>query len=227
YSILKEIIAQDRASGNIQAGNNALSAWRAANPGGAKQLNAQDHASGPAQIAKQNVSAFAGTSAGSSKKLKATDNASKAANIAIAAINAWNAASPVVHAFTAIVKTVTGKRRANGTVDHPGGLMTVNDQKGPLYRELIQFPTGETFIPEGRNVVIDAPMHTRVYRASDTRRILQSGIIPHFAEGTSNARKAIDTFDSLSRNYYPNPNNNNDNVNVDLANLEEGLGNLA
>lgn len=227
YSVLKEIVAQDRASGNIQAGNSALSAWRAANPGGAKQLNAQDHASGPAQIAKQNVSAFAGTSAGSSKKLKATDNASKAANIAIAAINAWNAASPVVHAFTTIVKTVTGKRRANGTVDHPGGLMTVNDQKGPLYRELIQFPTGETFIPEGRNVVIDAPMHTRVYRASDTRRILQSGIIPHFAEGTSNARKAIDTFDSLSRNYYPNPNNNNDNVNIDLANLEEGLGNLA
>ena len=159
--------------------------------------------------------------------MKATDSASKAANVAIDAIKAWNYVSPVVHTLTTIVRTVTGKRRANGTVDHPGGLMTVNDQKGPLYRELIQFPTGETFIPEGRNVVIDAPMHTRVYRASDTRRILQSGIIPHFAEGTSNARKAIDTFDSLSRNYYSNPNNNNANANVDLANLEEGLGNLA
>ncbi|MBK0039444.1 MULTISPECIES: phage tail tape measure protein, partial [unclassified Enterococcus] len=41
---------------------------------------------------------------------------------------------------------------AKGTNYHPGGDMIVNDQSGPLYKELVQFPGQAPFIPQGRNV---------------------------------------------------------------------------
>jgi hypothetical protein len=59
--------------------------------------------------------------------------------------------------------------------------MMVNDQAGPLFRELVQFPTGETFVPHGRNVILNAPRHTKVVPAGKTNRLL--GGIPQFAGG--------------------------------------------
>lgn len=227
YSVVKEIIAQDKASGNITAGTSALSQWEKANPGASKQLNASDNATGPALIAKQNVGAFANQGTGGTKSLKAKDNATANAFSAINSILSWNNTNPIVHTLTTAVNFVKGKFFANGTMDHQGGLMTVNDQKGSLFHELVQFPTGESFIPQGRNVTFDAPRHTKVYRASDTRKFLQAGVIPHFAEGTSNARKAVDTFGSLSKNYKIKLKENESLNSIDLINLENGVDNLA
>lgn len=83
-------------------------------------------------------------------------------------------------------KTLTVKRNfigpvlnAKGTNNHPGGDMIVNDQAGPLYKELIQYPNGVSFIPEGRNVFIpDAPKGTKVYTAAKTKRM-----VPQYAKG--------------------------------------------
>lgn len=67
---------------------------------------------------------------------------------------------------------------AQGTNFHPGGLAMVNDQKGPLYRELVTLPSGESFIPEGRNVLLPLPKGTKVLKASDTKKLF-----PHYADG--------------------------------------------
>ncbi|HEM3890178.1 TPA: phage tail tape measure protein [Streptococcus suis] len=67
---------------------------------------------------------------------------------------------------------------AQGTNYHPGGLAVVNDQKGSLYKELVTLPSGESFIPEGRNVVLPLPRGARVLKASDTKKLF-----PHYADG--------------------------------------------
>ncbi|MGG6495003.1 UNVERIFIED_CONTAM: hypothetical protein NY603_18905, partial [Bacteroidetes bacterium 56_B9] len=59
-----------------------------------------------------------------------------------------------------------------------GGLAMVNDQKGPMYRELVTLPTGESFIPQGRDAVLDLPRGSKVLKASDTRKLF-----PHYANG--------------------------------------------
>jgi hypothetical protein len=30
----------------------------------------------------------------------------------------------------------------------------VNDQRGPVFREMIRLPNGDTFVPQGRNVIM-------------------------------------------------------------------------
>lgn len=73
---------------------------------------------------------------------------------------------------------------AKGTNYHPGGDMIVNDQVGPLYKELVQFPGQAPFIPQGRNVYIpNAPVGTKVAKASVTKTILSRLKIPKYAEG--------------------------------------------
>ena len=73
---------------------------------------------------------------------------------------------------------------AKGTNFHPGGDMVVNDQKGGLYKEIVHFPGQQPFIPLGRNVYIpDAPIGTKVYRASRTKSIMQRAGIPRYANG--------------------------------------------
>lgn len=73
---------------------------------------------------------------------------------------------------------------AKGTNYHPGGDMIVNDQSGPLYKELVQFPGQAPFIPHGRNVYIpNAPAGTKVARASLTKSIMRRLGIPKYADG--------------------------------------------
>jgi hypothetical protein len=50
----------------------------------------------------------------------------------------------------------------DGTDNHQGGLMLVNDGKGANYREKIILPSGKQITPQGRNVLMDAPKGTRV-----------------------------------------------------------------
>lgn len=67
---------------------------------------------------------------------------------------------------------------ATGTNYHPGGLAVVNDQKGSTYRELVSLPNGNSFIPEGRDVMLPLPKGTKVLKASDTKKMF-----PHYADG--------------------------------------------
>lgn len=71
-----------------------------------------------------------------------------------------------------------------GTNYHPGGDMIVNDQKGSLYEEIVKFPGKAAFIPKGRDVYIpNAPIGTKVIKASDTKRIMNRMGVPRYAQG--------------------------------------------
>ncbi|WP_236719598.1 phage tail tape measure protein [Listeria monocytogenes] len=71
---------------------------------------------------------------------------------------------------------------ATGTNYHKGGLAVVNDAPGSNYRELITTPSGKTFLPEGKNVLLDLPRGSSVLRGDKTAKLLRS--VPRFAEGT-------------------------------------------
>ncbi|HFI0791134.1 TPA: phage tail tape measure protein [Streptococcus suis] len=70
-----------------------------------------------------------------------------------------------------------------GTNYHPGGLALVNDQIGPMYKELITLPTGESFIPKGRNVLLDLPRGTKVLNASRTLNLMEKIGVKSYAQG--------------------------------------------
>lgn len=213
-SVLKTVVAQDQASGNIQAANSAIQAWEKANPG-MKYANAQDNASGPFGNALSKVWNWNGTGVNSKtaqgndaasgpfgtavggvnrwngtganpKTATARDAASSAIQSAISKIKEWNVTNPVVHTIQTVYSFVTkGKKHANGTNYHTGGPMIVNDQKGPMFREMVQFPGQMPFVPFGRNVPINAPRGTKVLRASETARMFNG--LPQYANGNTDA----------------------------------------
>lgn len=124
------------------------------------------------------------------KYLNATDNASSNA------FNARDAVQKFINLPSVITKTLkvatagaaiggaAATFAANGTNFHRGGDMIVNDQVGPLYKELVQFPGQAPFIPQGRNVYIpNAPVGTKVAKASVTKTILSRLKIPKYAGG--------------------------------------------
>lgn len=119
------------------------------------------------------------------KNLRANDNASGPAKEASRAVDTFSQKKDHTVTLTSIVKNVTKwisekvGGNATGTNYHPGGPMMVNDQKGPLYRELIVRPNGESFIPYGRDVILpDEPKGTKVYTAAKTKRM-----VPRYADG--------------------------------------------
>ncbi|HEL0668854.1 TPA: phage tail tape measure protein [Streptococcus equi subsp. zooepidemicus] len=106
--------------------------------------------------------------------------------------NTGGVVSQVLGALAGIPRTITIGINAiknfvgleNGTNYHSGGPALVNDQKGPTYRELVVYPNGLSFIPQGRNVFLpDMPKGTKVLRASKTRDLMRSRGIPKYAHG--------------------------------------------
>lgn len=75
---------------------------------------------------------------------------------------------------------------AKGTNFHPGGDMVVNDAPGSKFKELVTYPNGFSFIPEGRNVLLpNVPRGSSVLRGDKTAKL-----IPRYASGTKNAESA-------------------------------------
>ncbi|MQB56504.1 phage tail tape measure protein [Limosilactobacillus reuteri] len=219
-STVKQIVAEDRASGNLKAANDAILAWQRANPGAPKNALAVDNASGPFRNAAGSVFNWNGTGANSksangfdnasgpfgsatgsvgnwngtgasTKTAKANDQASSVIKGAIDWINKWNSTSPIVQTIKTVHEFVT-KHHAKGTNYHPGGPMVVNDQPGPVFREAVQFPGAEPFIPFGRNVLLDAPRGTKVVKASDTAKMFKH--LPQYANGTDDAVSVLTNF---------------------------------
>ncbi len=71
---------------------------------------------------------------------------------------------------------------AKGTNNHSGGPALVNDAKGSNYEEMITTPDGKSFVPKGRNVLLDLPRGTEVLRGDKTAKALSN--VPHYAKGT-------------------------------------------
>ena len=242
-SVAKQIIAQDEASGNLEAANSALQRWSHANPGAPKNALATDNASGPFKNATASVFSWDGTGANSKsangfdsasgpfgnatgsvgrwngtganqKTAKATDQASRVIKGAIDWINRWNAAIPFVHTIKTVTEFVT-KHHAKGTNYHTGGPMVVNDQPGPVFREAVQYPGEAPFIPFGRNVLLDAPRGTKVVRANDTAKMFKH--LPQYANGASDA---VSVLSSLKPNISGQQIVNNNYADTDGSNKQ-------
>ncbi|MFC7056772.1 hypothetical protein ACFQOY_13640 [Enterococcus alcedinis] len=118
------------------------------------------------------------------KYLKAVDDASWNAGKATGAVQTFGRQGDKKITLTTVTKNITQwitekfTKNATGTNFHPGGLAMVNDQRGAMYRELVQHPTGETYIPQGRNVMLDLPRGSKVYTAAQTKQM-----VPRYAEG--------------------------------------------
>lgn len=85
--------------------------------------------------------------------------------------------------FIDIITRHFTEQHAKGTNNHPGGLATVNDQRGTLYKELVTLPDGTSFIPEGRNVVLPLPPGSKVMRAGKTRSLMNRLGMPSYEKG--------------------------------------------
>lgn len=175
---------QDWASGPISRAKGSVDNYRNTSIGPAKQGIAVDMASSAMGQASRSVTGFRNTSPGGTKNAKAVDNASGPANAASRAVEGFSAKKDHTITLTTVTKFITEMftKRAKGTNYHPGGLMMVNDQPGPVFRELVQFPSGETFIPHGRNVMLDAPRGSKVLTASKTARRFPG--LKQYAQGT-------------------------------------------
>lgn len=138
-------------------------------------INATNQTQGEANAASNAVNAVKQNGPIS---INAQDNTSSAVN------SVWSGlmSLPAVKFIDIITRHFT-EQHAKGTDNHPGGLATVNDQRGTLYKELITLPDGTSFIPEGRNVVLPLPPGTKVLRAGKTRSLMNRLGIPNYEKG--------------------------------------------
>lgn len=106
-------------------------------------------------------------------------------------INAQDNASGVLSGIRSWIDSVTGNfftnifasKHAHGTNYHPGGLAVVNDQRNSTYKEMVTLPNGQSFIPQGRDVLLPLPRGSKVLRADKTRRLMREMGVPKYASG--------------------------------------------
>lgn len=157
------INAKNNTQGEANAASAAVNNVKQNNPVG---INARDLTGAPAASARGNINSVHGTTV----QINAVDNASGVIGSIRGMLSTL--ADKTINIFT------RHTNNAKGTNFHPGGLAMVNDQKGPLYRELVTLPTGESFIPEGRDVILPLPRGAKVLPANKTKRLF-----PTYANG--------------------------------------------
>lgn len=174
-------------SANVQnaskTGSNALDTYNRNNPGLKKLLG---NASSAQQASSQGVQSIANWNRTSPKtnRLNTHDYSSSvvdsARNTYYSYPNGQNRENTVTTRHRTIWETIKSvfTKNAAGTNYHRGGLAMVNDQRGPLYRELVAEPDGSMYIPQGRNVMLDLQRGSKIYTASETKRL-----VPHYANG--------------------------------------------
>ena len=160
---LPYILASDQTSGSTSSAQSRINAVKQPFPA---PVNAKDNSGGPTSSAKANIASVHGKSV----TISAVDRASSV----ISNIAGW------LGSLRDKVINVTTRHTKNekGTNFHPGGLALVNDQKGPTYRELITLPSGVSFIPQGRNVMLPLPRGSKVLPAGKTKQLF-----PRYANG--------------------------------------------
>ena len=103
----------------------------------------------------------------------------------IGAMVAKGAIMSIPTSWTTVITTIRQEisRHAHGTNYHGGGLAMVNDQRNPVYKEMVTLPDGSSFIPDGRDVVLDLPRGSKVLRADRTKRLMKNLGFPKYATG--------------------------------------------
>ena len=138
-------------------------------------INATNKTQGEANSADQSVNAVKQNSPIS---IRAQNNTQSA----ISSVLGGLASLPAIKFIDIITRHFT-QRHAKGTDNHPGGLATVNDQRGTLYKEMVTLPDGTSFIPHGRNVTLPLPPGSKVMRAGKTRSLMNRLGIPNYENG--------------------------------------------
>lgn len=181
---LKRLLGDSSNTKNAaSSGESALNKYQRNNPA-AKALKGNSQSTQTAAAQGGNALDKYKRNNPTSKYLKAQDNASGPAGNATRAVSEFRQQKDHKVTLTSVVKNVTQwitekfSRDAKGTNYHPGGLALVNDQRGALYKELIQLPSGESFIPQSRNVMLDLPKGSKVLRAALTKKLM-----PNYADG--------------------------------------------
>jgi len=193
-------------------------------------INAMNQTQGEANSASNAVNAVKQDSPIS---IKAQNNTQSA----ISSVLGGLASLPAVKFIDIITRTFTQKH-AKGTNNHPGGLATVNDQRGSLYKEMVTLPDGTSFIPQGRNVTLPLPQGTKVMRAGKTRSLMNRLGIPNYENGIgfedtkiSHLTRRIQSINTKGSNRgYQNTSyaigGDNQAVVSELVSLKESLENL-
>lgn len=135
----------------------------------------------------------------STKHFKGQDQASGPAHNATNAIGGFQSKPNIItKTLRTVVETVKKTLHLeNGTSDfNSSEVAMVNDQRGSTFRELIHLPTGESFVPTGRNILMALPRHSQVVPANQTNRLL--GGIKQYANGTPGYSSVVKDFTELS-----------------------------
>ena len=180
---LKTLIADDPAKLTVEQTKAALDEYNKLPPALKTLLGNNTNAVNNFDTARSKLNLYNETSVGA-KHLHATADYSQVtqAKNEIAQVYSKNVVIDVEYRGRRTGQTAIPN--AKGTNYHPGGDMIVNDQSGPLYKELVQFPGQAPFIPQGRNVYIpNAPAGTKVARASITKSIMRRLGVPKYADG--------------------------------------------
>ena len=129
--------------------------------------------------------------------------------------------SPVLGAVKSIAKAVNwvyGKLGGDGDLINVSGLDNyasgtngvardsfgvVNDQSGNTYRELVQYPNGQTVIPTGRNVVLPMPKGTKVMPAGQTAALMGITGVKKYKSGIGNFfGNTVDKITDIASNIF-------------------------
>ncbi|WP_270289925.1 phage tail tape measure protein [Enterococcus casseliflavus] len=180
---VKKLIAEDPATLTVSQSKKMLETYNSVSPELKRLLGDNTNVNNILANSKSKINDYNATGVGA-KHLHATADYSEVirAKSEIAQVYSKNVVIDVEYRGRRTGQTAIPN--AKGTNYHPGGDMIVNDQSGPLYKELVQFPGQVPFIPQGRNVYIpNAPAGTKVARASVTKSIMQRLGVPKYANG--------------------------------------------
>lgn len=180
---VKRLIAEDPATLTVSQSKKMLETYNSVSPELKRLLGDNTNVNSILVNSKNKINDYNATGVGA-KHLHATADYSEVlrAKSEIAQVYSKNVVIDVEYRGRRTGQTAIPN--AKGTNYHPGGDMIVNDQSGPLYKELVQFPGQAPFIPHGRNVYIpNAPAGTKVARASLTKSIMRRLGIPKYADG--------------------------------------------
>ncbi|MEB2462794.1 phage tail tape measure protein [Listeria monocytogenes] len=142
---------------------------------------------GKVQEGKNNIYSYNGTKV-SKKTFTALTNADTVRDLLNNMIADWGRIPQRQQKVLEIAYKTNGKAPsgvqglATGTNNHSGGPALVNDAKGSNYEEMITTPDGKSFVPKGRNVLLDLPRGTEVLRGDKTAKALSN--VPRYAKGT-------------------------------------------
>ena len=91
----------------------------------------------------------------------------------------------------------------DGTDNHIGGMMLVNDGAGSNYQEKVILPNGKEIMPEGRNVLMNAPKGTKVltHEQQIMQMLNERGISMHSSHNQNNGMTAQE-MDSVMAKHF-------------------------